>query len=316
VSPAAPPLVEANALVKHHATANGVVHAVDGVSLTIDDGEVLGLVGESGCGKSTLGRLIVALDRPSSGTIRFAGADIGTLERRKLRGLRREMQMVFQDPYGSLNPRSTVGQILAEPFSVHRLGSRAERRLWVADLLRRVGMRPEHAERYPHEFSGGQRQRISIARAIALNPRLVVCDEAVSALDVSVQAQIINLLNDLRRSHGLAYLFISHDLAVVGHIAQRLAVMYLGRIVELGNAAEIRRTPRHPYTMALFSAIPSVRAGAERGGRAVGEPPSPFAPPPGCRFHPRCPLAVARCREEVPELREVAPGINVACHLA
>jgi oligopeptide/dipeptide ABC transporter ATP-binding protein len=312
----ATPLVEVAGLVKLHSTANGLVRAVDGVSLTIAASEVLGLVGESGCGKSTLGRAVIALEQPTQGAVRFDGVELATLPRRELRALRRQMQIVFQDPYGSLNPRSTVGEILTGPFSVHRLGSRAERRTWVAALLERVGLRPEHAERYPHEFSGGQRQRISIARAIALNPKLVVCDEAVSALDVSVQAQIINLLQDLQRQLGLTYLFISHDLAVVGHIAQRIAVMYLGQIVEMGEAATIRAKPRHPYTQLLFSAIPSIRANPAARIRATGEPPSPFAPPLGCRFHTRCPLATTQCREQAPLLREVAPGIDVACHFA
>jgi oligopeptide/dipeptide ABC transporter ATP-binding protein len=309
-------LVEIEHLVKLHDTADGTVRAVDGVSLTVRRGEVLGLVGESGCGKSTLGRAILALEQPTAGTVRFAGQDLARLGTAALRRLRRDMQIVFQDPFASLNPRSTIERILSEPFSVHGLGSRRERRGWVQELLRKVGLRPEHAGRFPHEFSGGQRQRISIARAIALKPKFIVCDEAVSALDVSIQAQILNLLQELRASDALTYLFISHDLGVVGRIADRIAVMYLGQVVELGTARSVARQPRHPYTQALFAAVPTVRGQRQRRAAIVGEPPSPYAVPSGCRFHTRCPMAIERCRIEVPELREVAPGQEAACHLA
>ncbi|MEO8558805.1 MAG: oligopeptide/dipeptide ABC transporter ATP-binding protein [Rhodospirillales bacterium] len=309
-------LVEVAQLVKLHDTADGTVRAVDGVSLVVRQGEVLGLVGESGCGKSTLGRAILALERPSAGAVRFAGQDLAKLGSGALRRLRRDMQIVFQDPFGSLNPRSTVERILSEPFAVHGMGSRAERRGWVQELLRKVGLRPEHAGRFPHEFSGGQRQRISIARAIALKPKFIVCDEAVSALDVSIQAQILNLLQELRMSEALTYLFISHDLGVVGRIADRIAVMYLGQIVELGSARGVARRPRHPYTQALFAAVPTVRGRREKSAAIASEPPSPYAMPSGCRFHTRCPIAVERCRIEQPRLREVAPGQEAACHLA
>ena len=300
-------------LVKRHRTPRGMVHAVTGVSFDLAPGEVLGLVGESGCGKSTLGRAILRLDEPDSGTVTLDGQELTGLPARRLRPLRRHLQMVFQDPYASLNPRRTVGDLLAEPFQVHGVLTRAERRVQVASLLSRVGLAPEHATRFPSEFSGGQRQRIGIARAIALSPKVVVCDEAVSALDVSIQAQVLNLLLALQREFGLAYLFISHDLSVIGHIADRIAVMYLGRIVEIGSRRAVLGAARHPYTQALFSAIPG-------SGRStappIGEPPSPLDPPPGCAFHPRCPLAIDRCRHDIPVLRTVAPGLETACHRA
>jgi len=314
----APVVLRVTDLVKHYTSAAGTVHAVDGVSLQIHRGEVLGLVGESGCGKSSLGRAIVGLEETDSGEVELDGTVLTGMSRRQLRPHRRHVQMVFQDPFGSLNPRKTVETLLTEPFQVHGIGSRAQRREWVAELLLKVGLRAEHAERFPHQFSGGQRQRISIARAIALKPRLIVCDEAVSALDVSVQAQILNLLRRLQRETGIAYLFISHDLGVVGFLAGRIAVMYLGHIVEIGTKATLLQSPRHPYTQVLFSSIPGHKSTQAWSGRIsiVGEPPSPLNPPPGCRFHTRCPLAEERCRSEPPALRTVADGHRVACHLA
>jgi oligopeptide/dipeptide ABC transporter ATP-binding protein len=309
-------LLSVRGLVKRHHTSSGTVHAVDGVDFDIAPGEVLGLVGESGCGKSTLGRALNGLDPAQSGSITFGGAELVGLGRRAWRPHRREMQMVFQDPFGSLNPRSTVGAILQDPLRVHGVGTRAERRATAAALLERVGLRAADVDRYPHEFSGGQRQRISIARAIALRPKLVICDEAVSALDVSIQAQIVNLLRSLQREYGLSYLFISHDLAVVGYLSDRIAVMYLGRIVEIGTKASLLAGPKHPYTRVLFSALPGRGGGKAQRQSLTGEPPSPLNPPAGCRFHPRCPLAVERCRTEVPAMRELAGGHAAACHLA
>ena len=314
------PLLTVDGLVKHFPVrqgllgrAAGAVRAVDGVSFTLAAGETLGVVGESGCGKSTLGRLVLRLIEPSAGRVVFAGTDLGTLGSGALRTQRRAMQIIFQDPYSSLNPRMTVGQILAEPLALHGLhtGRHRER---VAELLQTVGLAPEHAARYPHEFSGGQRQRIGIARALAVEPKLIVCDEAVSALDVSVQAQVVNLLQDLQQRFGLAYIFIAHDLAVVKHIADRIAVMYLGRIVELADKRALFAAPRHPYTQALLSAIPVPEPG-ERPPRLLlsGDVPSPMAPPPGCHFHTRCAHAEPRCAQEAPAL--VAEGGHaVACH--
>ncbi|MBK1835909.1 ATP-binding cassette domain-containing protein [Azospirillum sp. YIM B02556] len=313
------PLLAVEDLVVRYDTPQGVVHAVDGVSLTVGRGETLGLVGESGCGKSTLGRAILRLIEPASGRIRLDGEDLSGKSRAALRPIRRKLQMVFQDPFGSLDPRWTVGQLLAEPLHVHGIGRRSERRDRVIDLLARVGLPADAASRHPHEFSGGQRQRIGIARALALSPALVVCDEPVSALDVSVQAQILNLLDDLQRDLGVAFLFISHDLSVVEHIADRVGVMYLGRIVETAPRAALWRRPLHPYTRALFDAVPDLDRPAERRTRAAltGDLPSAFAPPAGCRFHTRCPLAVERCRHEAPSLRAVGdPDHLVACHLA
>ncbi len=291
------------------------VRAVDGVGLEVAAGETLGLVGESGCGKSTLGRAIVRLETPTAGSIRFNGEDLAGLDGPALRRARRGLQMIFQDPYGSLDPRWTVGQAIGEGIDIHGLiqehGARRER---IGGLLQDVGLDPAVADRYPHEFSGGQRQRIGIARALAVEPKLIVCDEPVSALDVSVQAQVVNLLQSLQRSRGLAYLFIAHDLAVVEHLSHRVAVMYLGRIMELGPSRTVCGDPLHPYTRALLSAVPE--PGVRRRERVIlqGDVPSPLQPPSGCPFHPRCPVAVARCRSEVPEFREVAPGRSVACH--
>jgi len=301
-------------------TAKAQCKAVDGVSLVIRAGETLGLVGESGCGKSTLGKCIVRLNQPTSGEILFDGADLAKLSRSEMKPHRRNIQMIFQDPADSLNSRHTVGNILEEPFIVHGIGNEAERRARVSELLRTVGLPAGAAERFPFEFSGGQRQRIGIARAIALNPRLVVCDEPVSALDVSIQSQVLNLMLDLQRELKLSYLFIAHDLAVVKHISDRIVVMYLGHVVETASAEEIYRSPRHPYTRALISAIPVPNPRKHRDRIILqGDVPSPINPPSGCPFHTRCPHVQERCRVEKPALRTVATtaGIEqqVACHL-
>ena len=312
-------LLEGHDLVKHFPVrrSSDVVHAVDGVSVEVRRGETLGIVGESGCGKSTLGRMLVRLHEPTSGSVRFGGDDITRLSRRQLRPFRREMQMIFQDPYASLNPRKRVGQIVGDPFEIHGIGSRQEIRRRVRELLSVVGLSPDHINRYPHEFSGGQRQRIGVARALALSPKLIVADEPVSALDVSIQAQVINLLDDLQDDFQLTYVFIAHDLGVVHHVSDRIAVMYLGVVVEIGPSDPLFLRPIHPYTEALLSAIPPIEADDEvRRERIVleGEVPSPIDPPSGCRFHPRCRYATDICRVERPPLADHGGGRFAACH--
>jgi len=305
-------------VVKHYRTPRGMVHAVDGVSLDIGAGEVLGLVGESGCGKSSLARLATRIALPDSGNIEFDGADITALGRRALRPHRTKMQMIFQDPLASLNPRTTIARIIEEPLIVHGRGATAERRARVAWLMAKVGLQLEAGNRLPHELSGGQRQRVGIARALALSPKLIVCDEPVSALDVSIRAQVLNLLDSLRAEFGIGYLFISHDLSVVEHIADRIAVMYLGKIVELADRRTLWRRPLHPYTQALIAAVPEPAAGRKRNRLPMRDvdPPSPLAPPPGCRFHTRCPQAQAICRTTEPPLKPIAGSArSVACHL-
>jgi oligopeptide transport system ATP-binding protein len=319
------PLLEVRGLAMHFPVSEGIVlsrkvgdvKAVDGVDFTIDRGETLGLVGESGCGKTTTGRCILRLERPTAGQILFDGEDVSRMDRKGLVAFRRRVQVIFQDPYSSLNPRMKVGDIIAEPIKVHGLERDAKRRrARVRELLSVCGLDPKFTDRYPHEMSGGQRQRVGIARAIALDPEFIVCDEAVSALDVSIQAQVVNLLEDLRERFGLTYLFIAHDLSVVRHLCQRVAVMYLGHIVETADCDELFDNPLHPYTQALLAAVPvpDPRVEATRAFRpAKGEVPSPINPPSGCVFHPRCPMAVDRCKRERPALRELRPGHWVAC---
>ena len=309
-------LLRVRGLVKHFPIEDSdeVLRAVDGISFDIVKGETLGLVGESGCGKSTAGRCLLRLIEPTKGEITFDGHDVTSLSKRELRELRREMQIIFQDPYASLNPRMKVADIVAEPLVIHEIGMKQQRRERVAELLARVGLDPDYANRYPHEFSGGQRQRIGVARALALNPKLIVADEPVSALDVSVQAQVVNLLQDLQAEFGLTYLFISHGLAVVEHISTRVAVMYLGRIVEIASAADLYAEPLHPYTQALLSAIPIPDPKAKRERVILkGDVPTARNPPSGCRFRTRCPIAIDECARIDPELREVFPGHSVAC---
>ena len=317
-------LLRVENLVKYYPILGGVflkevasVKAVDGVSFTVDKGETLGLVGESGCGKTTLGRALLRLEEPTSGSVYFNNKNILDYNPRQLRSLRREMQIVFQDPFSSLNPRKTVAHIIGEPLLVHGMGNRKARNERVLDLLEVVGLRKEHMRRYPHQFSGGQRQRIGVARALALNPKLIVCDEAVSALDVSIQAQVINLLKDLQEEFDLTYLFISHDLSVVEHISDRVAVMYLGKIVESTSSEKLYKKPLHPYTQALLSASPLPDPRANRNRIILkGDVPSPIDPPPGCRFHTRCLFAREVCRKREPEYRKVDKDHWVACFFA
>ena len=317
------PLLEVTDLVKHYPVRAGVlrrgvgiVHAVDGVSFSLSKGETLGLVGESGCGKSTVARSVLRLVEPTSGQIRIDGRDITHLSKSELRPVRRTMQIVFQDPFASLNPRMSAGDIVGEPLAVHGLATGEEQRQRVATLFQQVGLRPDQMTNYPHQFSGGQRQRICIARALALQPRLIVCDEPVSALDVSIQAQVINLLIDLQREQGFSYLFIAHDLAVVAHISHRVAVMYLGRIVEIADKAELFDNPRHPYTQALLASVPLADPRKKRLQPLVdGDVPSPVNPPSGCAFHTRCRYAIDRCKVERPALRDAGPRHQVACLL-
>jgi len=321
------PILQVEGLVKHYPVTQGVlfkrevgrVKAVDGVDLELRRGETLGVVGESGCGKSTLAKLLLAAERPTSGTVRFEGRDIFALPRRELRAMRRRIQMVLQDPYSSLNPRMTVGDIVGEPFAIHPdVAPKGQRRTRVQELLEVVGLDPDHVNRYPHQFSGGQRQRVGIARALALKPDVIVCDEPVSALDVSVQAQVMNLLAELQREFGLAYLFIAHDLAAVRHISDRIAVMYLGKVVETGDQAQIYEQPTHPYTQALLSAVPVPDPEAPVARIELeGEPPSPIDPPSGCRFRTRCWKAEDICAEEEPALVSRDDSAHPsACHFA
>ncbi|GMV45705.1 MAG: ABC transporter ATP-binding protein [Pseudomonadota bacterium] len=311
------PLLQTDAVRKHYVGAprlghaRRVVRAVDGVSIAVEGGRTLGIVGESGCGKSTLARLLLQLEHPTEGAVRFEGRDLAAHDAAATRAYRRAVQAVFQDPYSSLSPRMRIGALLAEPLEVHRIGDKAERAARVAQMLQWVGLPEAAVERYPHEFSGGQRQRIAIARALVLQPRLVVLDEPISALDVSIRAQVLNLLHDLQQRLGVAYVFIAHDLHAVASLADRIAVMYLGEVVETGPAAAVAAEPAHPYTQMLFAASQLTLHGAEV---PRGEPPNPDAPPPGCRFHPRCPRVMQRCRSEAPAPRRVGAGV-VSCHL-
>jgi oligopeptide/dipeptide ABC transporter ATP-binding protein len=318
-------LLEAENVVKHFPIKGGVflkeiasVKAVDGVSLSIKEGETVGLVGESGCGKSTFGRAILRLEEPTAGEVYFEGKNILTFNKKQMQMLREKMQIIFQDPFSSLNPRKTVSHIVGEPLLVHGLKSRKQREERVLEILRVVGLRREHMRRYPHQFSGGQRQRIGVARALALQPKLIVCDEAVSALDVSIQAQVINLLKDLQDDLGLTYLFISHDLSVVEHVSDRVTVMYLGKLVEIAPSIDLYKAPLHPYTQALLSAVPIPNPALRRTGRIIlkGDVPSPINPPQGCSFHPRCSYARENCKQSEPELREVSANHFAACFFA
>ncbi len=318
-------LLEVKNLVKHFPIRGGVfykeiasVKAVDGVSLSIKEGETVGLVGESGCGKTTFGRAILRLEEPTSGKVYFEGKNILSYDKQQMQMLREKMQIIFQDPFSSLNPRKTVSHIVGEPLLVHGLKSRKQRDERVLEILRVVGLRREHMRRYPHQFSGGQRQRIGVARALALHPKLIVCDEAVSALDVSIQAQVINLLKDLQDDFGLTYLFISHDLSVVEHVGDRVAVMYLGKIVEIAPSIALYKAPLHPYTQALLSAVPIPNPAIQRVGRIIlkGDVPSPIDPPPGCSFHPRCLYAREICSQSEPELKEIRTNHFAACFFA
>lgn len=322
---AAEPILEITDLVKHYPITAGFfrreigrVHAVDGVTLSLQPQETLGIVGESGCGKTTLGRTLLRLVEPTSGSVKYRGEEVTTASSERMRELRRDMQMVFQDPFASLNPRMPVGDIIAEPMRIHGAG-KAEANQRAKDLLDAVGLSPEHTNRYPHEFSGGQRQRIGIARSLSLNPDFVVLDEPVSALDVSVQAQVLNLLEDLQEEFDLSFLFIAHDLSVVRHISDRVTVMYLGKVAELATSNDLYMQPAHPYTHSLMSAVPVADPRLEKSRERIllqGDLPSPANPPSGCRFHTRCPIAQERCKTEVPELRTVAPGHVAACHYA
>jgi oligopeptide transport system ATP-binding protein len=321
-------LLEVKDLKKHFPVSQGVllsrvgktVKAVDDVSFTVEQGETLGLVGESGCGKSTTGRCINRLLEPTAGQIHFEDVDVRKLRGKSLKAYRRDVQFIFQDPYASLNPRMTFGEIMSEPLVIHGVGKRRDRQERCREMLEVVGLNPEHINRYPHEFSGGQRQRVGIARALMLRPKMIVCDEPVSALDVSIQAQIINLLEDLQKEFGLTYLFIAHDLAVIRHICDRVAVMYLGKIVELGGWKEVYNSPNHPYTQALLSAAPIPDPDKQHQRARIilqGDVPNPVDPPSGCRFHTRCPIAqFPVCKEEEPPLRQVAIGHQAACHFA
>jgi oligopeptide/dipeptide ABC transporter ATP-binding protein len=327
-TPAAPgysgSLLEVKDLVKRFPITSGVVfqrtigmvHAVEEISFSVEEGETLGLVGESGCGKTTTGRCILQLHKPTSGSIRFEGKELTTMGRNQLQTMRRDMQIVFQDPYASLNPRMTVGTIVAEPLTIHKIGTRAERKERVRELLDLVGLNPSFTNRYPHQFSGGQRQRIGLARALALNPKLIICDEPVSALDVSIQAQILNLFEQLQEDLGLTYLFIAHNLSVVKHISDRVAVMYLGKIMEIASSEDLYANPVHPYTHGLLSAIPIPDPSVQRHRSRVvleGDVPSPSAPPSGCVFHPRCFRAKEICSQQVPEMKTHGPGHEAAC---
>jgi len=316
------PLLEVRGIKKHFTSKKGLwgtgktVRAVDGVDLTLYDGEVVSIVGESGCGKSTLGRCVLRLIEPTEGTISFNGTDIRAMKAEELRRTRREMQLVFQDPYASLNPRKTIGDILRLPLHIHGIGTAQEQREKVKRMIEIVGLTETHLGRYPHEFSGGQRQRIGIARALILQPKLIVADEPVSALDVSVQAQILNLMQDLKQEFKLTYMFISHDLSVVRHISDRVAVMYLGRIVEVADKKSLYESPQHPYTKALLSSVPIPNPEIKKERIILeGDLPSPSNPPSGCTFHPRCPYAIDRCRSEAPALKQIKDGRLVSCHL-